>query len=278
MSDETANEHRAMQAAAESGHLVTPLSIARDLHDLGVRPGMLLNVHSAMSKLGFVVGGAQTVVDGLLKALGDNGTLMMPSHSAQLSEPANWQNPPAPESWWEQIRAEMPAFDPAHTPTRNMGAIPELFRTYPGVLRSHHPQVSHAARGRLADEIVTGHPLDSLFGEASPIGKLYALNGWVLLLGVGHANNTVLHLAEDRADFPSKTTHLEGAPLLLDGKRRWQPFHPLKVSDDDFPAIGEAFAHTGMQVTGTVGSADVMFMRAREVVDFATDWISANRT
>lgn len=275
--DETAGEHRVMQAAAASDELVTPMSIASDLRDLGVKAGMLLNVHSAMSTLGFVVGSAQTAVDGLLLALGPAGTLMMPSHSAQLSDPANWRNPPAPERWWQRIRAEMPAYHPDHTPTRSMGVIPELFRTYPGALRSAHPQVSHAALGPLAAGIVSEHPLDSLFGEVTPIGKLYALDGWVLLLGVGHGNNTVLHLAEDRADFPGKTTHLEGAPLLVDGERRWQPFTPLKVSDDDFPAIGEAFAATGAQVTGKVGSADAHLMRARAVVDFATDWIAANR-
>lgn len=280
MSEETAEssgEHAVMQAAVAADHLTTPASIVRDLEALGVQPGMLLNVHSAMSKLGFVVGGAQTVVDGLLQALGPAGTLAMPAHSAQLSEPANWQNPPAPERWWDEIRAQMPAYDPAHTPTRSMGAVPELFRTYPGVHRSDHPQVSHAAFGPLAAEITAEHPLDCLFGDASPIGKLYALDGWVLLLGVGHGNNTVLHLAEDRAEFPSKSTHLEGAPVTVAGARRWQPFHPLEVSDDDFPAIGAAFAETGAERRGTVGSAAVHFMRVRDVVDFATDWISSNR-
>ncbi len=277
-SEAATGEHRVMEAAAASGDLVTPAAITRAVRALGVRPGMLLNVHSAMSKLGFVVGGAQTVVDGLLEALGPDGTLMMPTHSAQLSDPANWRNPPAPEGWWEQIRAEMPAYDPAHTPTRSMGAVPELFRTYPGALRSNHPQVSHAALGPLAARIVGEHPLHCFFGDASPIGKLYELDGWVLLLGVGHGNNTVLHLAEDRADFPGKTTHSEGAPIIADGRRRWQTFQPLKVSDDDFPAIGEAFAATGGQIAGQVGSAEVLLMRARDVVDFATDWIAANRT
>jgi aminoglycoside 3-N-acetyltransferase len=267
-----------MQAAAESDSLVTPATIATDLNRLGVRSGMLLNVHGAMSKLGFVVGGAQAVVQGLLDTLGPEGTLMMPSHSSQLSDPANWRNPPAPETWWQQIRAEMPAYDPARTPTRTMGAIPELFRTFPGALRSAHPQVSHAALGPLAARITAEHPLECLFGDASPIGKLYALNGWVLLLGVGHGNNTVLHLAEDRADFPGKTRHLEGAPITIRDTRRWQAFRPLKVNDDDFPAIGAAFAATGRERIGRVCAAEARLMRAREVVDFATDWIAANRT
>jgi aminoglycoside 3-N-acetyltransferase len=276
MSEET-GEHRVMQAASESGNLVTPRVIAEDLARLGVRRGMLLNVHSAMSRLGFVVGGAQSVVEGLLEAVGPEGTLMMPSHSAQLSDPANWRSPPAPEAWWERIRAEMPAYHPARTPTRNMGAIAELFRTFPGVLRSPHPQVSHAASGPLAAGIIGEHPLACLFGERSPIGKLYALDGWVLLLGVGHGNNTVLHLAEDRAEFPGKTRHREGAPIQINGARHWQPFEPLKVSDDDFSAIGTAFAATGGERSGRIGAADALLMRARDVVDFATGWIASHR-
>ncbi len=271
-------ESRVMEAAAADGSLVTPGAIRADLARLGIRPGMLLNVHSAMSKLGFVVGGAQTVVEGLIEALEPGGTLMMPTHSAQLSDPAGWQNPPAPEAWWDRIRAEMPPYHPDRTPTRSMGAVPELFRTFPGVLRSAHPQVSHAALGPLAARITAEHPLACFFGDQSPIGKLYALDGWVLLLGVGHGNNTVLHLAEDRAEFPGKTVHPEGAPLLIDGQRRWQTFRPLKVSDDDFPDIGAAFAGTGLQKTGRVCAAPALLMRARDVVDFATDWISANRT
>lgn len=265
------------KAAADSDVLVTPASLTRDLRRLGISEGMLLNVHSAMSKLGFVVGGAQTVVDGLLDALGPAGTLMMPSHSGQLSDPGNWQSPPAPEAWWQTIRDEMPAFDRQRTPTRIMGVIPELFRTYPGAARSPHPQTSHAALGPLAAEIIAEHPLDCLFGDASPMGKLYALDGWVLLLGVGHGNNTVLHLAEDRATFPSKTLQQEGSPIQTGEGRIWQTFNPLKISAEDFPAIGEAFASSGREITGLVGGANARLMRARAVVDFGTDWISHNR-
>lgn len=238
---------------------------------------MLLNVHSAMSKLGWIVGGAQTVITGLLDAIGPAGTLLMPAHSAQLSEPSNWRMPPAPEDWWPTIRAEMPAFDPARTPTRNMGAIPEAFRSYPGVRRSSHPQTSHAACGPQAELIVSEHELDCLFGEQSPIGKLYALDGHVLLLGVDHGNNTALHLAEDRAVLPDKQRHDEGAPLMIDGKRHWRTFRPIKTSSDDFAELGEAFASTGLEVRGAVGATEARFMRVRDVVDFAQPWLEANR-
>jgi hypothetical protein len=49
---------------------VTRSDLARDLRGLGVRPGGVLMVHTRMSAIGWVVGGAQTVVTALLDVLG----------------------------------------------------------------------------------------------------------------------------------------------------------------------------------------------------------------
>ena len=51
--------------------------IAADLLDLGVRQGGLLLVHASLSSLGQVPGGPETVIQGLLGALGEEGTLLM---------------------------------------------------------------------------------------------------------------------------------------------------------------------------------------------------------
>ena len=75
------------------------------------------------------------------------------------------------------------------------------------------------------------------FGEESRLGRLYCADGNVLLLGAGHANNTSLHLAEYRASFPGKRTHTEGAPVSVEGERRWMQFDELVWKDDDF-AVG----------------------------------------
>lgn len=237
---------------------------------------MTVMVHSSLSKLGFVVGGAQAVVEALLDVLTPSGTLMMPTHSGALSDPAEWENPPVPQSWWQQIRDEMPAYDPNLTPTRSMGAIVECFRHTPGVRRSDHPRVSAAAVGPNAHALVSDHRLDHGLGEASPQGRLYDLDGHILLLGVDHGNNTSLHVAEARSGIVQPVR--DRAPVLVDGRQQWVEFDSIDNDEDDFAQLGEAFAATGAEMQGPVGIGVGRLMRARVIVDFATDWIQQHRS
>ena len=75
------------------------------------------------------------------------------------------------------IRSNLPAYDPAHTPTRTTGAVAELFRTQPGTLRSSHPHRSIAANGPNARRITARHDLDCPAGERSPLAVLYNRTG-----------------------------------------------------------------------------------------------------
>ncbi len=122
--------------AAVFGGPATVRSLEADFRALGVRPGMTLLVHSSLSSLGWVCGGAMAVILALESVLAAEGTLVMPTHSYAWSDPAGWRNPAVPKDWAELCRNEMPAFDPAWTPTSEMGAIPETFRSQPGVVRS----------------------------------------------------------------------------------------------------------------------------------------------
>ena len=209
------------QVVGKTETLATIESLQADFRALGIKPGMILLVHSSLSAIGWVCGGAVAVIIVLQKVLGETGTLVMPAHSTDLSEPSQWENPPVPESWWQTIQETMPAYDPDLTPTRSMGKIVETYRKQKGVLRSTHPQSSFCASGPQASHIVNNHPLAFGFGEHSPLARIYDLNGFVLLLGVGHSSNTSIHLAEYRADFPTKRIVQEGAPISQAGLRTW---------------------------------------------------------
>lgn len=254
----------------------TVSSLVDDLRALGVEPGDSLLVHASLSALGWVAGGAPTVVDALREAVTDAGTLMVPTHTPHLCSPGSWENPPVPDAWLDEIRAEMPPFRPESTPSRGIGAVAECFRDYPDVRRSDHPQLSFAARGAGADALVGDHPLDHPLGEESPLAALYDRGGRVLRLGVGHDTNTSLHLAEYRADLDLETVRDEG-PVLRNGERAWVEWEALATSTDDFPGAGAAFEREVGLAEGAVGEATATLADQRALVDFAADWFAANR-
>jgi len=256
---------------------VTVAMLVADLEGLGVKAGMTLLLHSSLSSLGWVCGGPQTVIAAMRTVLGPTGTLVVPAHTGN-SDPSAWVSPPVPESWWPVIRASTPAFDPRLTPTRAMGAIADFLIRHPDTRRSEHPQVSFAANGRHAQEITAGHRLDEMFGISSPLGRIYDLEGSVLLLGVGHNSNTSLHLAEYLATWPSKRTHEDGAAVCVDGERTWVTFTDLAIDESDFPVIGGAFEAAGSTRRCRVGHATAALMPQRPLVDFATGWMTEHRT
>jgi aminoglycoside 3-N-acetyltransferase len=256
-------------------HTVT--SIAADLRALGVRPGGVLLMHSSNGSLGFVVGGPQAVVQALLEVLGTDGTLVVPTHTPENSDPAGWSNPPVPQPWWPVIREHMLGFDPLRTPSRWMGILAEVVRTWPGALRSNHPQVSFAALGAHAAAIVAEHPLEDALGERSPLGAINRLAGSVLLLGCGHGSNTSLHLSECRVPAPPRTEH-GAAVLTAAGTRAWTTWTDVLADEGDFEQLGADFEAAGAVRAGTVGGAAARLMSQRTLVDFGTTWIAAHRS
>lgn len=156
--------------------------IAQALRDLGVQAGDSLLVHSSFKSLEAVPGGIETLVQGLLRAIGPAGTLLMPALSWNLRPPE--------------------VFDVRSTRSI-VGAVPEYFRTRPGTLRSVHPTHSVCATGGRAHDLLDDHRLDSTpCGPHSPFARLSQEGGKILMLGCGLRPNTTMHALEEHVRPP----------------------------------------------------------------------------
>jgi aminoglycoside N3'-acetyltransferase len=199
---ETRLTRSAERALAVSRPVVTRAALDRDLARLGLPEQPVVFVHTSLSRLGYVEGGAATVVEALEALVVEHlgGTLAMPAFTMAGSMVAT-------------LRGQA-AFDVRTTPS-GMGAITETFRRRPGVARSLHPTHSVAAKGPLARWLTENHHLDPRsFGPHSPFGHLLeAERGWLLGLGTDLGPVTFYHVLEDLdPGFPRRVYTLD-SPL-----------------------------------------------------------------
>ena len=152
--------------------------MAQQLRAFGLRYNDTVLMHSSLSSLGYVEGGADTVIDTLLYVL-HGGTLLIPTLS------------------YRYCRPETPNFNVRETPSC-VGLISETFRKRAGTLRSIHPSHSVAGVGKYAKEILSQHINDTTpVGPNSPFALLPKYGGKVLMLGCGLAPNTSMHGIEE---------------------------------------------------------------------------------
>ena len=165
--------------------IITKNSLIQDMIDLGINKGETILVHSSMKSLGGIVeGDSATVIEALLTVLGEDGTLLMPSLT------------------YRNVTKESPFFSVKNTPSC-LGKLSEDFRVYPGVKRSVHPTHSICAIGRHAEELTCDHIHDHTpVGSHSPLRRMMAYGGRILMLGCGLTPNTFMHGVEEAAGVP----------------------------------------------------------------------------
>lgn len=222
----------------------TPSRLADDLRALGLKSGMDVMVHSAFSRIGWVRGGANAVIDALLQVIGPDGTLLAPSFN----------------------HGQAVVYNPLATPTTN-GLLADTLWRRPDAARSLQGTHPVAAIGRRADEYVADHPAAGIWGAESPIGRLVRHGGQVLCLGVSLDAVTVYHIAEtaaggaclsmfggrDRVVQPDGTVAELPGLLWRDGRC------PVPVDDAE-----ARLERRGRLRRGTVGAAGAMLFPAAD--------------
>lgn len=226
--------------------MITDREIEQGLTGIGLETEDLVLVHGSLSSFGRVSGGADALVNAILAIIGPKGTLVVPTFNY------------APD-----------AFHPDETPSV-VGAITETVRKHPNALRSHHPTHSVAAIGPLAEQITKDHEKVDPFGPGSALYKLFKLDGKVLLIGIGHTRNSMIHVAEELASVPyldrvrQVTVKMPNGRLLTKIIRR-------PGCSQGFDQIAESLETAGAIRQTHIGSSFVQLMSAGSIIKAATE-------
>ncbi len=221
---------------------------------LGVETEMKLLIHVSLSKIGKVDDGPNALITALKEIITENGILAMPAYNAYGD------------------------YKP------NLSIVNEVFRNQPDVICTNQVIASFAVWGNEKENIAanieyTEEGLSFEAGEKSTLARLYDNDGWSLMIGTDYSTCTVIHLAENRAAWPSKFIYTEEY-VSSDGKKI--PFHDVAYQDEDFNEIGTAFESvyknddTAFRC-GKIGNAECKLVRQRIFVDFAVNWMNQNR-
>lgn len=244
-------------ATWEVESLVRKRDIKTGLKQLGLKKGDSVGVHSSLSSFGNVEGGADTVIDALLETVGEQGNVVMSTHSANLSEDKR-----TPEmiamgvSWLFKI---LP-YNPDKTPVTT-GIIPETFRNRKGVVRGRHPSLSIAASGPKAKVLSEGWH------------RLLELDGYILLIGVGLDRCTAMHLAEKRMKLPEHILKKITPPKWFVEKYPENEWEWDIGPYPDFAKLTQPCLDHGIMKIVKVGKSTLRLVKLRELIKLYVEYL-----
>lgn len=161
---------------------VTVDDLLGELFRMGVRAGDILIVHSSMDGLHDIDATPQEILEGIMRFLGENGTLVLPAYPF-------FKEQEAPE---KVIR-----YDPSRTLAWT-GILPNVFLSIPGTIRSNFPKNSLAANGKYAKEMFENELQDDVsHGIHSAWNFCSEHHAKVVFLGVAPNHSfSEVHMAE----------------------------------------------------------------------------------
>lgn len=245
----------------------TRSTLRASLAALGVAPGHVVMIHAGVRSIGPVTGGAATIVQALLDAVGPDGTV-----AAYVDF----------EPFYEDTDDEIPVFDKRIArAAKDHGILHEVLRTWPGAVRSDHPDAGVVAIGRLAEWITSEHPFRYGYGDGTPFDRLMQAQVQVLMLGAPLETITLLHCAEHRARLPAK--RVVTYRRLMPGERGpgWVTFEEFDTTrpvqdglpEDVFTRIATDYLASGRGASAPFGEATAFRFDGRELVDFGIAWL-----
>ncbi len=232
--------------------MLTKADIMQQLEQFDKAKGKVVTVHTSLKAVGEMEGGGETLLDALIEYFTqDGGLLCVPTHT------------------WNGDVYDL------RTAQSCIGVLPRLAAAHPDALRTLHPTHSMAIFGERekAEEFAKNEAFANT--PASPdgcYGKLFAQDGYVLLIGVGQDKNTYLHCVEEMLATPNRLTDYKVEKRIIhkDGteeKRYLYWFDEDNFGDVShyFPKFEEPFRYFGCITDGSLGNASVQMCNARKM-------------
>ncbi len=212
------------------------------LRNLGLKAQDIVLIISRPEFSQQVLGGSQTIIAALLKAVGENGTLLFEAFNRRNSEPSYWQAPAVMKHFLSATREFLPISNIYYDDINN--ELSENIRKRPQVVYSFHPRFSYLALGPLASALCQGRKMDYAFGLSSPLQRLYELHGKVLFLGQVLSESEVLCLAQYQAQRFS--TLIQGAQVETAYGTKWRKYLELNYKLPAPTALSALFEKQGL--------------------------------
>ena len=250
--------------------------ISNCLKSIGVSEGDICLFHSSFKSLGEVDGGAAAVIKGFDDAVGESGTVVVPTLCSE--DFFNSYN-----TWHLDKKSDV-------------GYLTEYFRKLPDAIRSDHATHSVAARGPLARELTFEHSAygphlcpfgEYAFADSSPWMKMYKKNAKIVFVGVTMKYNTMKHLIEATvtekllADIDDLQKRAEMNARLQTFDNRWEGVWLYYKSD----VMQEHLDSLGLVRRAKCGNAELICVDAkttndeaiRELLTNPEKWYTDNR-
>ncbi len=226
--------------------------IVKQLKKFCVADGKPVIVHSSLRAIGETEGGGEALLSLLIEYFTQNdGLLCIPTHT------------------WISMVLDLRKHDTC------LGILSTLAAAHPCGTRSLHPTHSMAVFGRKerVEKFIENEQLiDTPTSPDGCYGNIIKEDGYVLLLGVDHTKNTLLHCIEELMKVPGRLTEdkVESKIIFQNGEeitRKLFWFDESEISDVslNFGKFEPAFRYHKCIADGTVGSAPAQFCNAKKM-------------
>ncbi len=245
--------------------IITKEDLVASLKAMGLLRGMIVYVQSDMQHFAYVNGGNQSIIEAIQEVIGYEGTLVIPSFSEHLLDPACHKNFRFERDVYEEMRATCEAFHKKRTPADNELAN-QLMRN-DIVYRSNHPLHSCVAWGKYAKLICDKHPLHFSLGKDSFLEKVCDMNGYVLLLGVGYRECDIFKYASTIAQ--KAPIRIVTSPIDKKGKCEYVQMLDIAYTKKGIADIKLMMEERSVVRDAFVANAHCRFFKAKEAANLA---------